>query len=189
MSENFKTIRELAEELNVSKQAIQYHIKSLTNKTRQTNDKGIVVLSLEEQQFIRSKVDKQTNKTKTNKQTNDKQTDKETKWDIHNYLISELDEVKKNRDKQLAVKDKQLENKDSQISQLQNLLDQQQRLALQDKQLLEEYKAEIKDLKALTMAPHDDGEKEVTSDKQPEPENSTPESQPKPKKWWRFGKS
>ena len=38
------------------------------------------------------------------------------------------------------------------------------------------------------MEPHDDGEKEVTSDKQPEPENSTPESQPKPKKWWRFGK-
>ena len=71
---------------------------------------------------------------------------------------------------------------------MQNLLDQQQRLALQDKQLLEEYKAEIKDLKALTMAPHDDGEKEVTSDKQQEPKNSTPESQPKPKKWWRFGK-
>lgn len=188
MSENLKTIRELAEELGVSKQAIQYHIKSLTNKTRQTNDKGIVILSLEEQHFIRSKVDKQTNKTKTNKQTNDKQTDKETKWDIHNYLISELDEVKKNRDKQLAVKDKQLENKDSQIAQMQNLLDQQQRLALQDKKLLEEYKAEIKDLKALTMAPHDDGEKEVASDKQPEPENSTPESQPKPKKWWRFGK-
>ncbi|KZD92763.1 Replication-associated protein [Lactiplantibacillus plantarum] len=61
-------------------------------------------------------------------------------------------------------------------------------MALQDKQLLEEYKAEIKDLKALTMAPHDNSEKEVTSDKQPEPENSTPESQPKTKKWWRFGK-
>ncbi len=72
---------------------------------------------------------------------------------------------------------------------MQNLLDQQQRLALQDKQLLEEYKAEIKDLKALTMAPRDDGEKEVTPDKQPEPENSTPDSQLKPKKWWRFGKS
>jgi len=76
----------------------------------------------------------------------------------------------------------------SEKKELHKLLDQQQRLALQDKQLLEEYKAEIKDLKALTMAPHDDGEKEVTSDKQPEPENSTPESQPKPKKWWRFGK-
>ena len=76
----------------------------------------------------------------------------------------------------------------SEKKELHKLLDQQQRLALQDKQLLEEYKAEIKDLKALTMAPHDNSEKEVTSDKQPEPENSTPESQPKPKKWWRFGK-
>ena len=59
---------------------------------------------------------------------------------------------------------------------------------MQNLLLIEEYKAEIKDLKALTMTPHDDGKKEVTSDKQPEPENSIPESQPKPKKWWRFGK-
>jgi predicted DNA-binding protein YlxM (UPF0122 family) len=181
MSENLKTIRELAEELDVSKQAIQYHIKHLTNKNRQTNDKGIVVLSAEEQRFIKSRVDKQTNKP-----ANDKQRDKETKLDINNYLLSELEEVKKNRDKQLAVKDKQIENKDSQISQMQNLLDQQQRLALQDKQLLEEYKAEIKELESLTVAPHDDGEKEVAAHKQPEPENSTPDSQPKPKKWWRF---
>ena len=41
MSENLKTIRELAEELGVSKQAIQYHIKSLTNKTRQTNPRRL----------------------------------------------------------------------------------------------------------------------------------------------------
>lgn len=34
---------------------------------------------------------------------------------------------------------------------MQNLLDQQQRLALQDKKLLEEYKVQIKDLKALTL--------------------------------------
>jgi len=76
MSENLKTIRELADELGVSKQAIQYHIKSLTNKSRQTNDKGIVVLSVDEQSFIRGKVDKQTNKKETNKQTNRRQTDK-----------------------------------------------------------------------------------------------------------------
>ncbi|QIE79825.1 hypothetical protein G4V46_11405 (plasmid) [Weissella confusa] len=61
-------------------------------------------------------------------------------------------------------------------------------MALQDKQLIEEYKAEIKDLKALTMAPHDDGEKEVPEQNQHEPETNTAESQPKPKKWWHFGK-
>ena len=150
MSENLKTIRELAEELDMSKQAIQYHIKSLTNKSRQKNDRGIVVLSIEEQRFIRSKVDKQTNKKLSKKQTNKRQTDKQKSWDINQYLLNEIEEVKKNRDEQLAVKDRQLENRDLQISQMQNLLDQQQRLALQDKKLLEEYKSEIKDLKSLT---------------------------------------
>ncbi|KIU19964.1 hypothetical protein ff3pr_02299 [Weissella cibaria] len=76
----------------------------------------------------------------------------------------------------------------SEKKELYKLLDQQQRLALQDKQLLEEYKAEIKDLKALTMAPHDDGEKEVAAQKQPEPETNTAEAKSKHKKWWRFGK-
>jgi len=76
----------------------------------------------------------------------------------------------------------------SEKKELHKLLDQQQRLALQDKQLLEEYKAEIKDLKALTMVPHDDGKKEMTAQNQPEPETDTVKSQTKPKKWWRFGR-
>ena len=97
--------------------------------------------------------------------------------DIIKYQNAQIEDLKETKSQHFK-----------QLNQMQNLLDQQQRLALQDKKLLEEYKAEIKDLKALTMAPHDDGEKEVTSDKQPEPENSTPESQPKPIKWWRFGK-
>jgi DNA-directed RNA polymerase specialized sigma24 family protein len=80
----------------------------------------------------------------------------------------------------------QLTKKDEQINQLQNLLDQQQRLALQDKKILEEYKAEIKDLKALNMPPQDI-----------KTENSSPkettdyikESPQKPnKKWWQFKK-
>lgn len=79
MSENLKTIKELADELGVSKQAIQYHIKSLTNKNRQTNDKGITVLSEIEQDFIRVKVEKPTNKKKTNKPTKNRQKiDKQT---------------------------------------------------------------------------------------------------------------
>ena len=52
--------------------------------------------------------------------------------------------------------------------------------------MLDEYKSEIEDLKALTMAPYDDSKQEVTSEKQPEPEDRTTESQSKPKKWWKF---
>ena len=186
-----KTIRELAEELGVSKQAIQYHIKYLTNKDRQTNDKGIVVWSSEEQRFIRSRVDKQTNKNQANKRQTDKQAngfDNKQEWNVDQYLLSEIEDVRKNRDKQLAVKDKQLENKDLQISQLQNLLDQQQRLALQDKKLLEEYKAEIKDLKALTTQTQSATEEQVSVNEQSDVEEPNHPETAKSKKWWRFGK-
>ena len=175
MSENLKTIRELADELGVSKQAIWQKIKRDTSiDLRQfTSTKGnTVYVNVDGQKTIKSMF-KNGSSTKEHQHQDDSD-------DNEKDAVYDQDEVKFLRN---LVSEIQSEKKE-----LHKLLDQQQRLALQDKQLLEEYKAEIKDLKALTMAPHDDGEKEVTSDKQPEPENSTPESQPKPKKWWRFGK-
>ncbi|AOA04177.1 MULTISPECIES: HTH domain-containing protein [Lactobacillales] len=187
MSEELKTIKELADELGVSKQAIQYHIKSLTNKNRQTNDKGVTVLSAIEQEFIRGKVDKQTNKNKTNEPTKKRQTDKRKEPNINQYLLNEIEEVKKNRDKQLAVKDKQIENKDIQIAQMQNLLDQQQRLALQDKKLLEEYKAENDNLKALNM-PSQDTKEEQANNQPQEVQNEVEETTEPLRKWWQIWK-
>lgn len=175
MSENLKTIRELADELGVSKQAIWQKIKrDASIDLRQfTSTKGnTVYVDVDGQKAIKSMFSNDSS-TRYRQQKDDVDDNKKDAVDgqgevkFLRNLVSEIQSEKK---------------------ELHKLLDQQQRLALQDKKLLEEYKAEIKDLKALTMAPHDDGEKEVTSDKQPEPENSTPESQPKPKKWWRFGK-
>ena len=175
MSENLKTIRELADELGVSKQAIWQKIKrDASIDLRQfTLTKGnTVYVDVDGQKAIKAMFSNDSS-TRHRQQKDDVDDNKKD-------AVDGQDEVKFLRN---LVSEIQSEKKE-----LHKLLDQQQRLALQDKQLLEEYKAEIKDLKALTMAPHDDGEKEVTSDKQPEPENSTPESQPKPKKWWRFGK-
>ncbi|MFK8201450.1 RepB-like protein [Leuconostoc mesenteroides] len=175
MSDNLKTIRELADELGVSKQAIWQKIKrDASIDLRQfTSTKGnTVYVDVDGQKAIKSMFSNNSS-TRYRQQKDDVDDNKKN-------AVDEQDEVKFLRN---LVSEIQSEKKE-----LHKLLDQQQRLALQDKQLLEEYKAEIKDLKALTMAPHDDGEKEVTSDKQPEPENSTSESQPKPKKWWRFGK-
>lgn len=175
MSDNLKTIRELSDELGVSKQAIWQKIKrDASIDLRQfTSTKGnTVYVDVDGQKAIKAMFSSDSS-TRYRQQ-------KDTVDDNKKDTVDEQDEVKFLRN---LVSEIQSEKKE-----LHKLLDQQQRLALQDKQLLEEYKAEIKDLKALTMAPHDDGEKEVTSDKQPEPENSTPESQPKPKKWWRFGK-
>ena len=170
-----KTIRELADELGVSKQAIWQKIKrDASIDLRQfTSTKGnTVYVDVDGQKAIKAMFSNDSS-TRYRQQKDDVDDNKKN-------AVDGQDEVKFLRN---LVSEFQSEKKE-----LHKLLDQQQRLALQDKQLLEEYKAEIKDLKALTMAPHDDGEKEVTSDKQPEPENSTPESQPKPKKWWRFGK-
>lgn len=161
--------------MGVSKQAIWQKIKrDASIDLRQfTSTKGnTVYVDVDGQKAIKSMFSNDSS-TRYRQQKDDVDDNKKD-------AVDEQDEVKFLRN---LVSEIQSEKKE-----LHKLLDQQQRLALQDKQLLEEYKAEIKDLKALTMAPHDDGEKEVTSDKQPEPENSTSESQPKPKKWWHFGK-
>ena len=175
MSDNLKTIRELADELGVSKQAIWQKIKrDASIDLRQfTSTKGnTVYVDVDGQKAIKSMFSNDSS-TRYRQQKDDVDDNKKD-------AVDEQDEVKFLRN---LVSEIQSEKKE-----LHKLLDQQQRLALQDKQLLEEYKAEIKDLKALTMAPHDDGKKEVMAQNQPEPETDTAKSQPKPKKWWRFGK-
>ncbi|WP_270323971.1 DUF536 domain-containing protein [Lactococcus petauri] len=175
MSEELKTIKELADELGVNKQNVQYHIKSLPNKERLKNEKGIILLTIDEQNFIRAKILKistdkvladkvstdkvladkvSTDKVLTDKVSTDKVlTDKENNFLIEKIKIQEeqirdLKEQRRNGKEQLDIKD-------SQIAQMQNLLDQQQRLALQDKKLLEEYKSEINELTALKMPQED----------------------------------
>ncbi|MCT3131686.1 hypothetical protein EFO16_01600 [Lactococcus lactis] len=64
--------------------------------------------------------------------------------DIIEYQKEQIKDLQNTKDEQFK-----------QLSNMQNLLDQQQRLALQDKKLLEEYKSEIKELKALKMPRED----------------------------------
>ena len=182
MSENLKTIKELADELGVSKQTIHYHIKSLSNIKRDKNNKGAVLLNEEEQKFIYSKV----NAVKDDTVKDD------TVKDNTAHFLSEIQFLRT-----------QLENKDTQILQMQNLLDQQQRLALQDKKLLEEYKSEINELKALKMPREDmkdgssirgEAQEEIERQKaqlklSEEERNKAKEKDPvktESKKWWQL---
>ena len=175
MSENLKTIKELADELGVSKQTIHYHIKSLSNIKRDKNNKGAVLLNEEEQKFIYSKVNAvkddtvKDNTVKDNTVKDDTVKDDTVKGNTAHFL-SEIQFLRT-----------QLENKDTQILQMQNLLDQQQRLALQDKKLLEEYKSEIQSLKALTTE-----DNKAHSEEHSEDANIGVKD--KSKRWWRFGK-
>ena len=231
MSEKLKTIKELADELGVSKQGIRYHMKSIPQKELKKNNKGIVVLNIEQQNFIKRKAKSDTavsgksdtavsgksdaavsGKSDTavsgksdTEVSGESDTEVSGKSDTavsgksdaavrYKQEISFLEEKNLLKDNQIDYLKQQIKNYENQANNLievqkqtQNLLDQQQRLALQDKQLLEEYKAEIKDLKALVM-PSREVEKEVPPKSETEQEIKQAESQTKPKKWWPFSK-
>ena len=186
MSENLKTIKELADELGVSKQNLQYHVKFLPTKKRQKNESGIVVLNIEEQMFISGRIKK--NKAKDiNDETKKGQKNNDV-FAFNNHLLKEIIDLKE-VNKQLLESQKQT----------QNLLDQQQRLALQDKKLLEEYKAENDNLKALKMPSQETEFKHLDNQYKDEvnalkeklenlqeqiKDQKRIEEQEKPRKWW-----
>jgi len=174
MSENLKTIRELADELGVSKQAVWQKIKrdSSINLRQFTSKKGnTVYINIDGQKAIKSMF---LDKTSTKNRQHEDGVDVNEK-----ERVDEQGEVKFLRDLVLEL---QFEKKE-----LHKLLDQQQRLALQDKKMLEDYKAKIQNLEALAMTPHD-SEKELSPKNKPEQETSTVERQHKTKKWWHFGR-
>jgi DNA-binding transcriptional MocR family regulator len=125
-----KTIRELANELKVSKQTIQYHYQRLPTKNHQKNSHGVNLISPTAERIIRGKVTKVLLAKK--QQTSDKEPPKTSKE--NNELITtlrrEVEDLKSQRDKQLATKDQQISSKDRQIDQLTKLIDQQQQLQL-----------------------------------------------------------
>jgi IS30 family transposase len=174
MSENLKTIRELADELGVSKQAIWQKIKrDASIDLRQfTSTKGnTVYVNVDGQKIIKSMF-KNDSSTKERQHKDDVDDNEKDDVDTQNEvkflrnLVSEIQSEKK---------------------ELHKLLDQQQRLALQDKKLLEEYKSEIKELKSLTMSKRG-SEGDDFIQKENAVENIVKEAQNKNKKWWHFGK-
>lgn len=127
-----KTIKQLADELNVSKQAIQYHYNKLSDKDKQKDDKGRNVITTSVEQVLRAKLsDKENDKYKQNyEQTIDKE---------QQDILQEQVQILQHDKESLYV---QLESKDNQIDELYKLLDQSQQLQaslqeqLKNKQLL-----------------------------------------------------
>ena len=201
MSEKLKTIKELADELGVSKQGVRYHMKSIPQEELKKNNKGIVVLNIEQQNFIKRKAKSDTVVSgKSDTAVRYKQE------------ISFLEEKNLLKDNQIDYLKQQIKNYENQANNLievqkqtQNLLDQQQRLALQDKKLLEEYKSEINELKALKMPQEDmkdgssirgEAQEEIERLKaqlklSEEERNKAKEKEPvktESKKWWKLWK-
>ncbi|ARW20885.1 hypothetical protein S100892_02350 (plasmid) [Pediococcus pentosaceus] len=128
-----KTIRELADELKVSKQTIQYHYQRLPTKNRQKDSQGKNVISLTAERIIRGKVAK--NLIAKNQQTGSEKATKTSKEnnELIATLIREVADLKSQRDKQLATKDQQIDN-------LTKLLGQSQQLQLLTEKKVENFK-------------------------------------------------
>ncbi|WP_063283294.1 DUF536 domain-containing protein, partial [Lactococcus lactis] len=142
MSENLKTIKELADELGVSKSYIDKIIRILELHTKLDKVGNKYVISKKQEKSIKDRLRSSESTTKSHTKSTTK-THTEVDFEV-DFLKEEILYLRKSHDKQLTNKDKQIET-------LSNLLDQQQRLALQDKNLLEEYKAENDRLKVLKM--------------------------------------
>ena len=186
MSDNLKTIRELADELGVSKQAIWQKIKrDASIDLRQfTSTKGnTVYVDVDGQKAIKAMFSNNSS-TRYRQQKDDVDDNKKD-------AVDGQDEVKFLRN---LVSEIQSEKKE-----LHKLLDQQQRLALQDKQLLEEYKAENDRLKVLKMPSQETEFKHLDNQYKDEvnalkeklenlqeqiKDQKRIEEQEKPRKWW-----
>ena len=194
MSEKLKTIKELADELGVSKNKIHYQVSKISSEYVVRNN-SMKLLTAEAVKQIKenlgielnSSLNSKLNTVKHQENTNIKGNTSVEGVELNSTLNSYLNSLKH----QIEYLESQNINKDEQIKSLveaqkqtQNLLDQQQRLALQDKKLLDEYKSEINDLKALKM-PTQDTKVEQVSSKQPQEVESVAEEPKKaPRKWW-----
>ncbi|MHA4749929.1 RepB-like protein [Enterococcus faecium] len=178
MSENLKTIKEIADEIGVSKQAVWQKIKkeSSIDLRQFTSKKGnTVYVDVDGQKAIKNAF---FNKTSTKK--------RQQKVFVDDNVNDSIDSVSEEKEEILflrnLVSELQLEKKE-----IHKLLDQQQRLALQDKKLLEEYKEEINELKSL-MVPVREDEKESVARKSNDIDKIKEEPEKKNKKWWHFGR-
>ena len=190
MSEKLKTIKELADELGVSKSYIDKIIRILKLHTKLDKVGNKYVISKTQEKSIKDRLLSSESTTKSHTKSTTK-THTEVDFEV-DFLKEEILYLRKSHDKQLTNKDKQIET-------LSNLLDQQQRLALQDKKLLEEYKAENDRLKVLKMPSQETEFKHLDNQYKDEvnalkeklenlqeqiKEQKRIEEQEKPRKWW-----
>ena len=197
MSENLKTIKEIADEIGVSKQAVWQKIKkeSSIDLRQFTSKKGnTVYVDVDGQKVIKNDF---FNKTSTKK--------RQQKVFVDDNVNNSVDGNPEGNEEILFLRNLVSELQ-SEKKELHKLLDQQQRLALQDKKVLEEYKSEINELKALKMPQEDmkdgssirgEAQEEIERLKaqlklSEEERNKAKEKEPvktESKKWWHFGRN
>lgn len=132
-----KTIREVAEELDVSKTTIRNHLSKLPDNLSVTKKGNILYLDTEVEAFIKDRVQKVSDNNAQNGSH-------DTYWleEKIKMLEEQNEEMKKDND----YLREQMGEKNKQITDYARLLDQQQQLQLSTKQELLEYKEQNQQL-------------------------------------------
>lgn len=125
-----KTILELANELDVTKQAIQYQLKKINKKYLSKRDDGAYLISEEGQDFIREAMGFEVKSSNKNTDKDHQKTDKISDKDLLEDTITILQ-------KELEEKNDQIESLQELLKEQQNLLNQQQQLTLQTNQQIQ----------------------------------------------------
>lgn len=142
MADNI-TIKELADELEVSKTTIRNHLKRLPEEFAVTNENGVIILNADVVRFVRESV--MLSKLKVSgKATGEVSAKLSIDLPVSQFPTDEQVEFLK---KQLDEKDKQLERKDEIIHELTNSIRDQQKLTLLQQQKNDQLLLENSDLK------------------------------------------
>ncbi|TNX59814.1 DUF536 domain-containing protein (plasmid) [Enterococcus faecium] len=168
-----KTIKELAEELGVSKTAINKKVSDENRKLWFSKIGNKFVINETGQKAIKSMFFNE------NENSNQQLVGEKTKTENHKNAnqVPEL-EVLSLLEQQLNQKDMQLQEKDEQIKQMQKLLDQQQ-LTLQANQQIEKLQEQLQ----LTYTEESSENKSTTLSEETE---SIEKQSKTEKKWWQF---
>ena len=195
MSENYKTIKELADELGVSKTYIEKIIRVVNIHSELLKKKNRFFLNIKQQEIIKNYLDKAPTADKeppTQAPTADKEPPTQAP-------TADKEPPTQAPTADVVFLQNELVKRGVEIDKLHELLDQQQRLALQDKKLLDEYKSEINDLKALKMPSQETEFKHLDNQYKDEvnalkeklenlqeqiKDQKRIEEQEKPRKWW-----
>ncbi|PQG82687.1 DUF536 domain-containing protein [Enterococcus faecium] len=167
-------MKELAEELGVSKTAINKKVSDENRKLWFSKIGNKFVINETGQKAIKSMFFNE------NENSNQQLVGEKTKTENHKNAnqVPEL-EVLSLLEQQLNQKDMQLQEKDEQIKQMQKLLDQQQQLTLQANQQIEKLQEQLQ----LTYTEESSENKSTTLSEETE---SIEKQSKTEKKWWQF---
>jgi len=138
------TIKELADELGITKQAVRRYFEQLPTELVPTKKGGSYQINPKAQSFIRDKVNRVDTNIDSQLDTNKVDVDTKLDSDVDTHVDSKNEsELVKIQKEFIQDKNEQIESLKEQVNKLHTLLDQQQQLTLQSNKQIEKLQLQL----------------------------------------------